>query len=62
MNKQGKQKLTDTDNSTVVTRGRGGGLVKGTGVEGMSTDLTLGGGHTMQFADWYHRVVHLKPV
>ena len=50
--KTNKQKLIDTDNSMVVTRGQGAGVVKVKGVKYTETeDLTLGGGHTMQHTD-----------
>ena len=46
-NKKNKQKLTDPDNSTAVTRGQGVGRTVNTVTE----DLTLGGRHTMQYTD-----------
>ena len=49
-----KLKPTDTDNSVVVAGGNGGGwVVKGTDIKYrvMEDDLTLGGGHTMQYTD-----------
>ena len=54
MNKQEKNKQnSDTDNSMVVTRGKGWGAVKGQGVKYVVTegDLTVGGGHTLQYTD-----------
>ena len=52
MNDTNKQKLIDTNNSMVVTRGKGRGVgaVRVKGVKNMVTeeDLTLGGEHTMQ--------------
>ena len=57
MNKQekhtNKPRLIDTDNSMVVTRGKGVGVVKGEGVKYRVTkdDLTSGGRHTMQYTD-----------
>ena len=52
-NKKNKQKLLDRDNNMVDTKGkRGDGVVKVKGVKYMLTeDLTLGGGHTMQYTD-----------
>ena len=47
-------KLTDTDNSMVDPRGKGGeGTEGGKGVKCMVTgkDLTLGGGHAIQYTD-----------
>ena len=49
-----KLKLTDADNSMVVTRGKGVGAqwgVKGDKYVVMEDGLTLGGGHTMQYTD-----------
>ena len=45
-------KLIDTDNSMVVTRRKVGRVVvKGTKYIVIEDDLTLGGGHTMQYTD-----------
>ena len=51
--KQTKKTLIDTDNSMVATRGRGVEVSKGKGDRYMVTedDLTLGGGHTVQYTD-----------
>ena len=53
-NKRNKQtKLIDTDDS-IFTRGKwGGGVVKGKGGQICTEEeeLTLGGGHTMQYTD-----------
>ena len=49
-----KLKLIETDNSMVVTRGKGGGrTIKGKGIKYMVMEdyLTLGGGNTMQYTD-----------
>ena len=52
MNKTDKQKHIDTANSMVVTKGKEGGeLVKGVKYMVIEADLTLGGGHTMQYED-----------
>ena len=47
-------KPVDTDNSMMVTRGKGAGRIvkdKGAKYVVMEDDLTFGGGHTMQYAD-----------
>ena len=53
--RQTDKKLTDTDNSMAVTRGkRGEGRqkkIKGVKYMGMEGDLTLGGEHTRKYAD-----------
>ena len=49
-----KQDLIDTDNSMVVTKGKGGrGIEKGkvTQIYGGRNNLTLSGGYTMQYED-----------
>ena len=42
----------------VVTRGKRGGVVKGKGSKYMvmEEDLTLGGGHTMQYIDYISEI------
>ena len=59
-----KNELTDTDNSMVVTGGKGGEGSKGKGVKYMlaEDDLTLGGEHTMQYTDHVSSIIYLKPI
>ena len=47
-----KLKLTDTNNSKVITRGLWVERIKGSKYMMMEDDLTLGGGHTIQYT--YH--------
>ena len=46
-----KLKLIDTDNSEVVTSGKGVGGSKGAECVVMEDDLTLSGAHTMRYTD-----------
>ena len=59
--KTNKQKLIDSDNSTVVTKGKGKYRVKGVKYKATEGDLTLVG--TQYYIQMmYHRTVHLKPI
>ena len=51
-NKNNKQKLIDTDNNITITREKGHGKgkrIKGVKDTVMEEDLTLGGGHAMEY-------------
>ena len=46
-----KLKLIETESSVVVTRGKGVRRSKGAKYMVREDDMTLGGGHTMQYTD-----------
>lgn len=52
----------DTDNSMILTRGKGFMGSKGVRHIMMEDDVTLSGGHTMQHTDHVSQNVHLKSI